>query len=68
MKAIMWDVDDVLNDLMGEWFRTRWIPLHPQCPVDYLGITVNPPHEYWESTSGSIWNPSTPSATTPFGN
>jgi len=45
MKAIMWDVDDVLNDLMGEWFRSRWIPLHPQCPVDYLGITVNPPHE-----------------------
>jgi FMN phosphatase YigB (HAD superfamily) len=45
MKAIMWDVDDVLNDLMGEWFRSRWIPLHPQCPVDYLGINVNPPHE-----------------------
>lgn len=44
-KVIMWDVDDVLNDLMGVWFRSRWIPLHPQCPVDYRGITVNPPHE-----------------------
>ena len=41
----MWDVDDVLNDLMGEWFRSSWLPLHPECPVEYSGITENPPHE-----------------------
>ena len=45
MKVIMWDVDDVLNDLMGEWFRSSWLPHHPECPVTYSGITVNPPHE-----------------------
>lgn len=41
----MWDVDDVLNDLMGEWLRSKWLPMHPKCPVDYQGISVNPPHE-----------------------
>jgi hypothetical protein len=45
MKVIMWDVDDVLNDLMRDWFRGYWLPKHPVCRVDYDGITANPPHE-----------------------
>lgn len=45
MKVIMWDVDDVLNNLMGEWFRSTWKPLHPACSLDYQGITKNPPHD-----------------------
>jgi len=45
MKVIMWDVDDVLNDLLGEWFRSTWQPLHPTCSVDYEGLSKNPPHE-----------------------
>jgi hypothetical protein len=45
MKVIMWDVDDVLNDLMGEWFRKSWLPKHPECVLGYEGITRNPPQE-----------------------
>ena len=45
MKVIMWDVDDVLNDLMGEWLRLSWLPEHPECRVEYSGIVANPPHE-----------------------
>jgi len=45
MKVIMWDVDDVLNNLMGDWFRLRWVPAHPECKLNYSGITENPPHE-----------------------
>jgi hypothetical protein len=45
MKVIMWDVDDVLNDLMGEWFRSSWQKTHPECPMEYSLITSNPPHE-----------------------
>jgi len=41
----MWDVDDVLNDLMKQWLRTAWKPLHPECSLDYGEITANPPHE-----------------------
>jgi hypothetical protein len=44
MKVIMWDVDDVLNDLMGDWFRSIWIPNHPDCTLKYSGISENPPH------------------------
>ena len=41
----MWDVDDVLNDLMGEWFRMSWLKNHPECSLDYSMIIHNPPHE-----------------------
>jgi hypothetical protein len=44
LKTIVWDVDDVLNDLMGSWFRLwRWD--HPECLVDYEDLKQNPPHE-----------------------
>jgi len=45
MKVIMWDVDDVLNDLMGAWFSEKWITDHPDCPLSYSDLTENPPHE-----------------------
>jgi hypothetical protein len=45
MKTIVWDVDDVLNDLMKAWFDD-WISsrgsLHP---ISYDQLTSNPPHE-----------------------
>ena len=50
MKVIMWDVDDVLNDLMGAWFRESWIPHHPGCTLKYAGITENPPHRLLGAT------------------
>jgi len=44
MLTIVWDVDDVLNDLMRSWFEQEWLPAHPDCKVNYAGITENPPH------------------------
>ncbi|MBN2124208.1 MAG: hypothetical protein JW821_07940, partial [Deltaproteobacteria bacterium] len=44
MKTIIWDIDDVLNDMMRTWFEDRWFPSHPGCTLVYDGITENPPH------------------------
>lgn len=45
MKTIVWDVDDVLNDLMREWFERAWLPSHPECMVRYETLLENPPHK-----------------------
>lgn len=45
MKTVVWDVDDVLNDLMKAWFA-HWVS--KQGGVFHLTfdeLTVNPPHE-----------------------
>ncbi len=44
MKTIIWDVDDVLNDLMRIWFETYWLPDHPKCQLNYNQISENPPY------------------------
>ena len=44
MKTIVWDVDDVLNDLMRDWLEQQWLPQHPESVADYSEITENPPH------------------------
>lgn len=44
MLTLVWDVDDVLNDLMYQWFRYGWLMEHPACPISYEGLTSNPPH------------------------
>lgn len=44
MKTIVWDVDDVLNSLMREWFSQAWVKEHPECTLDYAKLTENPPH------------------------
>jgi len=43
--TIVWDVDDVLNDLTWCWFHECWLPHHPGCAVTYAEIHQNPPHE-----------------------
>jgi 5'(3')-deoxyribonucleotidase len=43
MKTIVWDVDDVLNDLMKEWFG-RFRLDHPSCLVSFEDLIENPPH------------------------
>jgi hypothetical protein len=43
-KTIVWDVDDVLNDLTGSWFFS-WRQDHPGCGVAYEDLQKNPPHE-----------------------
>ena len=44
MFTIAWDVDDVLNDLMGAWFEKWWKPQHSGCMLNYEDLTENPPH------------------------
>jgi FMN phosphatase YigB (HAD superfamily) len=44
IKTIVWDVDDVLNDLMHSWFLS-WCEDHPGCTVRYGDLKENPPHE-----------------------
>jgi len=42
--VVIWDVDDVLNELMREWFDEWWRPGHPECVHCYADIAANPPH------------------------
>jgi hypothetical protein len=44
MKTIVWDIDDVLNDLTRAWFQTAWLPAHGECRLTYEDLTFNPPH------------------------
>lgn len=50
MKTIVWDVDDVLNDLMKDWFERKWLPEHSQCNLKYEQISSNPPHNLLKIT------------------
>jgi FMN phosphatase YigB (HAD superfamily) len=43
-SVVIWDVDDVLNELMREWFDEWWLPRHPECAHRYGDIAANPPH------------------------
>jgi hypothetical protein len=45
MLTIVWDVDDVLNDLMYQWFTYCWLPNTPACKVTYAELNGNPPDE-----------------------
>ncbi|MEW6087954.1 MAG: hypothetical protein AB1498_06570 [bacterium] len=45
MKTIVWDVDDVLNDLMRCWFEQSWLLAHPECKLKYENLKENPPHK-----------------------
>lgn len=43
MLTIVWDVDDVLNELMREWLYKKWLRENPSSCCHYEEITVNPP-------------------------
>jgi ribosomal protein L16/L10AE len=45
MLTIVWDVDDVLNDLMYQWFHQGWLIEHPGCGLAFTDLAQNPPHE-----------------------
>jgi hypothetical protein len=45
VETIAWDIDDVLNDLARAWFELAWLPKHPECPLTYHELKVNPPHK-----------------------
>jgi hypothetical protein len=44
MLTIVWDRDDVLNDLMRCWFEGQWLVEHPDCRLRYDDLVENPPH------------------------
>lgn len=52
VKTIVWDVDDVLNDLTREWFHQEWLTSHPECQVSYADLLENPPHRHLGITLG----------------
>jgi 5'(3')-deoxyribonucleotidase len=43
-KTIIWDIDDVLNNLMEEWLQTEWMKNNPKSDIKYTDIKSNPPH------------------------
>jgi len=43
--TVVWDVDDVLNDLMATWLAQIWAPSHQNRAVAYADVRENPPHE-----------------------
>lgn len=45
MKTIVWDIDDVLNELMKDWFEKKWLLDNPNSSLLYKDIIQNPPHE-----------------------
>jgi len=45
MKTIVWDIDDVLNDLTRSWFDSVWKRENPEMEMQYEQLTLNPPHE-----------------------
>jgi FMN phosphatase YigB (HAD superfamily) len=52
MDLLVWDIDDVLNELMREWLEQHWLPLHAECCILYQQISANPPHEVLGVTQG----------------
>jgi hypothetical protein len=43
--TIIWDVDDVLNNLTCLWFENYWVKSHPECLLKYRDMTINPPYK-----------------------
>src|SRR3954453_23108544 len=43
MLTIVWDVDDVLNDLMRQWFTQCWMNERPGLRIAYGELIDNPP-------------------------
>jgi hypothetical protein len=50
MVTIAWDVDDVLNNLMRDWYVNGWKKKHPECRVAFDDISENPPYSILRTT------------------
>jgi len=44
MKTLVWDVDDVLNNLMSDWYEHRWRRENSRSTLGYNQISENPPN------------------------
>jgi len=42
-KTIVWDIDDVLNNLTRAWFENVWLPEHADCKLTFSDLDENPP-------------------------
>ncbi len=42
--TVVWDIDDVLNDLTRVWLERCWRKSHPKCRRRYVELAENPPH------------------------
>lgn len=42
MLTLLWDVDDVLNDLTRRWFEDAWLVGHPDLALTYDQLTEQP--------------------------
>jgi len=45
MKIIVWDIDDVLNDLTKEWFAHFCLQQNNLNNIKYANLKENPPHK-----------------------
>lgn len=43
MKTIIWDIDDVLNNLTETWFTGCFLPTNSACGLSYADLSDNPP-------------------------
>jgi FMN phosphatase YigB (HAD superfamily) len=50
LHTIIWDVDDVLNNLTQAWLEHEWRPEHSDCTVQFSELRANPPHEVLGTT------------------
>jgi FMN phosphatase YigB (HAD superfamily) len=50
-KTIVWDLDDVLNNLMEAWLEKAWQIERPDSTVVFAQLEKNPPHEILAATS-----------------
>jgi len=44
LQTIIWDIDDVLNNLTKDWLEREWLPRHPDCSIHFDELKANPPH------------------------
>jgi len=51
-RIVVWDVDDVLNDLMRVWLDGVWTPTHPRQVMRFEDVLENPPHGLLGISSG----------------
>ncbi len=51
-RTVVWDVDDVLNDLTRVWLEDVWRPAHPKCHLAHEDVLENPPHALLGIESG----------------
>ena len=51
-RIVVWDVDDVLNDLMRVWLDSVWTPSHSAQSMRYEDMLENPPHGLLGISSG----------------